>query len=410
MLPILCDKTTVSVFRPNKYTPGDVIVFKYKGTILIHRVLRIKSDRFYAKGDNSFRIEDFTEEAILGKAIIPNDTNNSEEFLNASWNIGILFKKAGYQKETVVNTEEYHKYKKEHIDSTIAKQQIIKMRGAFFYANTPLPNNCPYAIIKGEPLSLLAYSKCGRRISQDIDILIPKQSLEEIENFFKNNGFEESSSNRMKKVFAVTKSHQTLPLYKKTKTFGDIIIDLNFDVFWGEYEGKRIDILDFLSDCIEINVYGKSVKTLSPIKAFISLALHHYKDMNSLYLLATRNSINFFQFQDIYCLLINNQNDITVNNLYELSKQYEILPYIYYILYYTYQVFKDPVLKPYLKELYTTEGEQLLNCYGLCSKEKKEWKIDFETRLQINDLFPFIKNDLTESDLLKIQMNKNVFS
>ena len=65
------------------------------------------------------------------------------------------------------------------------------------------------------------------------------------------------------------------------------------EMFWGEYEGKRIDISEFLSDTIEIDIYGCKVKTLPPLKAMVQLILHHYKEMNSIYHLAGHNCINY---------------------------------------------------------------------------------------------------------------------
>ena len=51
----------------------------------------------------------------------------------------------------------------------------------------------------------------------------------------------------------------------------------------------------------------------------------------------------------------------------------------------------------------------MLNCYGLCDKEQKEWKYDFETRLHSDNLYDLIKDDLSEKDYEKIAINKRVF-
>ena len=51
----------------------------------------------------------------------------------------------------------------------------------------------------------------------------------------------------------------------------------------------------------------------------------------------------------------------------------------------------------------------MLNCYGLCGKERKEWKCDFKTRLESDNLYDLIKDDLTEKDREKISLNKQIF-
>lgn len=50
----------------------------------------------------------------------------------------------------------------------------------------------PYAIVKGEALSLAAYSKTGERNSSDIDILISKKYISLLESLLVECGFEMS--------------------------------------------------------------------------------------------------------------------------------------------------------------------------------------------------------------------------
>jgi len=266
-----------------------------------------------------------------------------------------------------------------------------------------------YAIIKGGALSKLAYLKENERISSDIDILILRKNIYEFEQVLSKLNFNNGFPTRSDKITLLSASHQVSPWVKEIPPWGTVVIDLNFDIFWGEYEGKRIDIEEFLTDTVEMEIYGVTVKTLPPIKAMIQLILHHYKDMNSIFLLATRKSIKYDMFKDIYYLLKNNLEEIPLDKLYTLSTEYEIIPYVFYVLYYTGQVFDDEVLKKYIDTFRTPEGEALLNCYGLCEKERKEWKCDFQTRLKTDDLYSLIKDDLTEKDHEKIAINKRIF-
>lgn len=48
-------------------------------------------------------------------------------------------------------------------------------------------------------------------------------------------------------------SHQIKPWISDIPPWEKIEVDLNFDIFWGEYEGKRVDIEEFLSDTIEFD-------------------------------------------------------------------------------------------------------------------------------------------------------------
>ena len=92
--------------------------------------------------------------------------------------------------------------------------------------------------------------------------------------------------------------------------------------------------------------------------------------MNSIYLLATERCFTLDKFKDIYNILKNNAKEITLDKLYSISVKYEIVPYVFYVLYYTGQVYDDGLLRRYTEAFRTPEGEALLNCYGLCEKEQ----------------------------------------
>ena len=284
-------------------------------------------------------------------------------------------------------------------------------RQGFFNQLTPVLDTLSinYSIIKGEALSIQAYGSTGNRNFTDIDILVARKNLNIIEQRLMNNGFFNVSQSRSDKITMMTGSHQIAPWIKEIYPWGQVVVDLNFDIFWGEYEGNRIDIDEFVSDAIERNIYGTKVKTLAILKAMVQLILHHYKDMNSIFLLATRKSIKYEMFKDVYYLLKNNIEIISIDSLYDISLKYDIVPYVYYILYYTGQVFNDEMLNRYIDAFRTPTGEGLLNCYGLCAKEQKEWKYNFQTRIEADSIYDLIKDDLTEKDKEKIDINRRIF-
>ena len=273
----------------------------------------------------------------------------------------------------------------------------------------PELNQFNYSMIKGEALSVQAYGVEGKRFGSDIDILISRKNMSSIEDVLMKYKFNIKSHNRGNKIAMLSVSHQTVPWIKNDKALGPITIDINHDIFWGEYEGTRVDMDKFLSDSIEIEIYGVKTKVLPPIKSLIQLILHHYKDMNSLFLLSTRKSIRYDMFKDVYNLLINNIDSISLDNLYDLSSEYDIVPYVYYVLYYTGQIYNNSTLKKYVGAFETGDGKELINCYGLCSSEKREWRVDFKTRLETENLYDLIKDDLSNKDIEKIALNKKIF-
>lgn len=266
----------------------------------------------------------------------------------------------------------------------------------------------PYVHIKGEALSVQAYGNCNQRVYSDIDILLDRKNVEVIEKIIIENNFTTIPYTRQERIMLMSHSHQIPPYYKKELSVS-LYLDINFDIFWGEYEGKKVDINNFISECIYINIYGFNVRTLSPIKAFIQLILHHYKEMNSIFHLATHNSINYTMFKDVYNLLINNIEYISIDKLYEISSEYEIIPYVYYVLYYTNLIYNDNILNKYIKSFATSDGKMLLDYFGLSSNEKKLWRYDFEKRLHSSNLYDLIKYDLNDKDIEKLNRNKKIF-
>lgn len=268
--------------------------------------------------------------------------------------------------------------------------------------------NYKYAIIKGEPLSYYAYGAFSQRVVRDIDFLTLKTNAPKIEAIIKEGNEVLNKSTRTQDIYYNTFSHQINSILLNKNGF-KIEIDINFDILWGNYEGEQISIDEFLSNTVEMNIYGCKIKTLPLPKMFVSVCLHNYKDLNFIFLLWKRQKMNKNSFKDIYYLIKNNRNELSVDEVYNISTRYNVVPYIYYMLYYTYVLFKDDILCPYLDALKTPDGELIIDCYGLTTAERKKWNVDFEQRINSNNVFEYMKNDLTQKDLDNIKFNNKFF-
>lgn len=271
-----------------------------------------------------------------------------------------------------------------------------------------------YAVVKGEVLSQQIYGVPDRRRSSDIDILIDKSNVKFLESELQKLGFEQQlaedpSEARRNRVLCMAYSHQ-IPSYHKEKSIFHLNVDVNYDIFWGEYEGKHFSIQEFLTDTVDMEIYGVTVKTLPIEKAFVQLVLHHYKEMNSLYHLSQHNCICTDMFRDVYDMIRNNRNVLTTERVAELSEQYLIGNYVQYMIYYTYKVFADIILADYLKKLKKYKNKKLIESYGLSSYERKKWNVPFIERLNCQNVFSIIEPQLNQEDVRKIVDNNMIFT
>lgn len=271
-----------------------------------------------------------------------------------------------------------------------------------------------YAVIKGEVLSQQIYGVPNKRRSSDIDILIDKSNVRFLESELRKLGFEQQLSEapdiaRQNRVLCMAYSHQ-IPSYHKVVMGFHLNVDVNYDIFWGEYEGKRCYIEEFLNNTVDMEIYGVTVKTLPIEKAFVQLILHHYKEMNSLYHLSQHNTIRAEMFKDIYFIIMNHMSFLTSDVVKELSDRYLIGKIMYYMLHFTDKVFCTVCLHQYLRKLKTYEDSEFLESYGLCTRERKKWTISFNERFENDSIREYILKNLRPEEFQKIRLNNEIFT
>lgn len=186
----------------------------------------------------------------------------------------------------------------------------------------------PYAVVKGAVLSDRIYGKTYYRSSGDIDILVSPKHIDFVTQTLKKNGFiqgriKEEIIERYKReelLYHKLYTHQLAPFIKSSRLSlcPFINIDVNFSVLWGESPWE-IDMDEYLRHIESGFLFNVKIYRLAPVYDFIALCLHHYKDMNSIYLLSEKGfCLN--EFFDIYYYLINVKIDLE-----ELKKYCQIL-------------------------------------------------------------------------------------
>ena len=301
-----------------------------------------------------------------------------------------------------------NKEKLRYQDSKVIEKNTYRMRQLepVFKAMQGMP----YALIKGEHLSLLSYGDIGYRDSNDVDFLIPRSLDKEVMNILRDNGFVEGvydkngnyrKLTRQEQIMFVN-SHQIPPFEKTTENGMLLSVDFNTDIFWGEYTGNRVDITEYLKDVEIIQIYGIEVKVLSDVKCFIQTCLHHYKEMNAPYYLSEKNAFTEKMFQDIYGLY-KSRIQKKIDELASFINEYMLEDEFYFLLFYTGVVFQDEDLYQAALQFQTSSGIKKLNQFGLNDYERKTWPIPFEERMNHPNIFKVIEPLLSSSERDKIK-------
>ena len=270
----------------------------------------------------------------------------------------------------------------------------------------------PYAVIKGAVLSAAAYKDPFIRYSGDIDLLVNRKNIDQIKKLLLDFGFIQGRVtengiepfSRRELLFQTSMSHQIAPFVKETnnKLYPYVNVDINLDILWGE--SKQNTDMDFvLEKTQDTTINDITFKKLCPEMELISLCLHHYKDMNSIYLLYERG-LKLSHFCDIY-FFVKNCN-LNLETLYTYCRKLNVSEYVYYCLYYTNLIFENSELKEYMALLHSQNVDALIDKFGLNEEERQIWNIDFYTRLFDINMSNYLDNILSEESLNKIRVNQ----
>lgn len=295
----------------------------------------------------------------------------------------------------------------QRVMSSIAVKERYKACIPFFSQS-----DFPYAVIKGAVLSQALYGDPFLRTSGDIDVLIRREDADRVKKLLLANGFVQGRVtdhgiepfNRREILFQTVMSHQTAPYIKETgnRMCPYVNLDVNMDVLWGECNEKA-DMNVVLSHTEESSLLGISFQKLPPEMEFLSLCLHHYKDMNSLYLLAG-GSLHLGLFCELYDYLRNVRPD--AQKLHEACNRLQVGRYLYVCLYDTQRIFESEVIEPYLEVLEASKDDSLPDTFGLNDRERQEWSLGLLERLFHPDLSQFLQEQLTDEEKEKIRINR----
>ncbi len=269
----------------------------------------------------------------------------------------------------------------------------------------------PYAVIKGAVLAKHAYGDENMRLSNDIDLLISRTSYDEVKEVLISEGFTQGvvrsgeiiPYSREEIIYHMTQTHQAATFVKQTgnKLSPYVFVDVNFDIFWGD-SCTHTDIGEILQKTHQETICGQLINVFNPLEEFIAMCLHHYKHMNSIYLLM-EDGMQLYLLCDIFEYL--QKNKLDPEQLRKCSEKWGALPFVYYCVYYANELLGNALLDQYVSALISPDGEVIIDCIGLNGSERRKVKSSFWDRMLSNNLTKLLANDLREDDYRKVDVN-----
>ena len=264
-------------------------------------------------------------------------------------------------------------------------------------------NHIGNAIIKGIYLSCKVFKDIGIRPSSDIDILITKKDVSKIKTILKSLGFLQGFINEYNqleeyksetKIFYELNSHSLAP-FRKLEKNNLYEIDINF-LFHKEKE-FGIETDEFLKYSKSMRMYNIEFPVLDDTIAFLHLALHHYRESTSLYYIYNNHDFDLLKACDIYYFA--KTQTIDFDKLYFIIKKYNLIDQIAFLFSNVNRIFPDfhnivfiENIKPFVRNN---------------DLDEVKWPISLEERLQSDNRFKFIQDDLSYQQKKSLENNLN---
>ena len=123
MFPALRENDTLIIKSQNQYEIGDILLYEYKDEgMLTHRLLMIDGDKYYCKGDNSYRLEEISKEDIYGRVIYAVRNEEKIELIcppelpRDSLEIHYCLQKLNYDRQSLWESSSYQAYYHKYLE------------------------------------------------------------------------------------------------------------------------------------------------------------------------------------------------------------------------------------------------------------------------------------------------------
>lgn len=284
--------------------------------------------------------------------------------------------------------------------------------------------NIKYAVLKGAYLGDIAYNNLSLREVNDIDILIRQEDIKAVKEVCLECGFVSGKADRVnKKIEHYTRkqeiafarnTHQIATMVKididEVLGFYDTVIDFNFKLLWGEYQGESIVSDEFLEHTKSFkDSNGYIYNVLEAPYNFVQLCLHAYKEANGLFFLKLNQGLFLRAFLDIYFYVIKMGDELDKDMIVKLVQRYNIASYVYFILFIIEELFgQDERIHVLLQSVEDEADDKSIEHFGL--EDKKSWNnILVKERFYSTKTVSCLQKQITDIENKKIEMAAKEF-
>ena len=206
-------------------------------------------------------------------------------------------------------------------------------------------SNIKYAFLKGAILSNVLYP-IGTRVSNDIDLLVPKANLKELSCLLREMGFVQGRYEvKNDEVIPATRKDiinhrinfgELMPFVKKVNEPGlnFVEVDVNFSLDWVPDNDGKVEA--FLNNVTECKVNNTILKTIDRELFFLHLCVHFYKEASVYYWVRKTKDLNYYKLLDIYTIVFNEKYNLNWDRFWRYAVKFKLEKACYFTLLYAY--------------------------------------------------------------------------
>lgn len=271
------------------------------------------------------------------------------------------------------------------------QKQIAMEKALIFLAEILAGVEFRYVLLKGAKLMEL-YPK-GTRTSNDIDILIERESIPAITEVLFKSGFQQGyiQNNEFKKaerkdiVNALLNRGETTPFVKEVNWEGMQFLEIDVNISVNETCYQKADVVTQMLKKAKPDILagGNELFTLDTVDFLIHLCIHLYKEATVYQWVERGRDLSLYKFLDIYVFWKQCIKEEHIQQIKYRAEKYNVCDDVYYSLYYTNKLWdlKDKGLEQLLSEISAGKEIALDIVYDPVRKTIFRYNDDFEDRI-----------------------------